>query len=88
MIRDVGMRALCRLRLKKVADVEMEDLAEYLAKTPGQNYPARVLQALEIILNAPFLMDDKFLYQSRGLYELSQAQVSAAGACAPAAYTA
>jgi hypothetical protein len=56
--------------------VDIAALAVHLAgHAEACEYPAQALQALEIVINAPFLRDDKFLYQSRGLYELSQANV-------------
>lgn len=64
----------CRLRLKFAVEVSISTLALHL-DSQLDAYPAQALQALEIVLNAPFLRDDRFLYQSRGLYELSQARV-------------
>lgn len=76
------MRLPCRLRMKKVNEIDTTELQMYI-EGQIQDYPATVLQALEIILNAPFLRDDKFLYQSRGLYELGQAEVRCSRAACP-----
>ena len=63
--------ASCRLRVKMVARVTMEELVAYLQNRVPE-WPARQLQALEIILNSPFINDPRLLYQSRTLFELAQ----------------
>ena len=68
--------------MKNVKEIGVMELDDHIAGKL-QDYPASVLQALEIILNAPFLRDDKFLYQSRGLYELDQAKVRCSRAACP-----
>jgi hypothetical protein len=49
----------------------MEDLQSHLAHRLTE-WPAKQLQALEIVLNSPFINNDRLLYNSRTFYELAQ----------------
>lgn len=57
--------------MKMVARVTMDDLVAHLQHRLNE-WPARQLQALEIITNSPFINDPRLLYQSRTLFELAQ----------------
>jgi hypothetical protein len=62
---------VCRLRLKMVARITMDDLVSHLSGTLAE-WPAKQLQALEIILNSPFINHPKLLYISRTLFPSEQ----------------
>lgn len=61
--------------MKQVGRVTMDDLVAYLAGTLTE-WPAMQLQALEIILNSPFINNDSLLYISRTLFPAGQARPS------------
>lgn len=61
----------CRLRIKLVARITMEDLVNHL-KGGNKEWPATQLQALEIILNSPFINNSKLLYISRTIFPADQ----------------
>ena len=62
---------MCRLRIKMVARVTMEDLVAHLDGSLAE-WPAKELQALEICMNSPFINHPKLLYLSRTLFPLDQ----------------
>lgn len=49
----------------------MEDLASHLAGTLAE-WPAPQLQALEIVLNSPFINNKTLLYLSRTIFPANQ----------------
>ena len=61
----------CRLRIKMVARVTMDDLIQHLAGRLAE-WPAKQLQALEIVLNSPFINSSALLYTSRTLFPVNQ----------------
>jgi hypothetical protein len=63
--------AAYRLRIKMVGRITMDELADHLENRLTE-WPAKQLQALEIVLNSPFINDPRLLYQSRTLFELAQ----------------
>jgi hypothetical protein len=64
----------CRLRIKYACEVTMQNLIDHIDMKVSE-WPSQQMQALEILLNTPFLADPNLLYTSRTLYELSQTQV-------------
>jgi hypothetical protein len=62
---------LCRLRIKLVNTITMADLMAHLSGK-HLDWPAMQLQALEIIINSPFINNTSLLYLSRTLFPANQ----------------
>jgi hypothetical protein len=63
---------MCRLKLKMVARVTMAELAQHLAQQLSE-WPAQQLQALEIVVNSPFINNtDRLIYSCRSLFNKQQ----------------
>jgi hypothetical protein len=63
---------MCRLKLKMVARVTMAELAQHLAQQLSE-WPAQQLQALEIVVNSPFINNtDRLIYSCRSLFYKQQ----------------
>ena len=67
----IACATIYRLRIKLVNRITMEDLAQHL-KGGLNEWPATQLQALEIILNSPFINNPSLLYITRTLFPANQ----------------
>lgn len=62
----------CRLKIKMVARVTMDNLVAHLSQKIA-DWPQQQMQALEIVLASPFINNtEALLYKSRTLFELNQ----------------
>jgi hypothetical protein len=59
------------LRIKLVGRITMDDLVQHLSGALTE-WPAMQLQALEIVLNSPFINDASLLNISRTLFPADQ----------------
>ena len=62
---------VCRLKIKKVTRVTMEELVNHLAQSMHA-WPSQQLQALEIVINSAFINKPSLLYVTRTLFKLDQ----------------
>jgi hypothetical protein len=66
----------CRLKLKMVARVTMDDLAQHLGRQLAE-WPSQQLQALETVVNSPFIADTgRLIYSGRSLFDKRQVRFS------------
>jgi hypothetical protein len=66
-----------------VARVTMDNLVAYLSQKLAE-WPQQQLQALEIVLNSPFINNtEALLYRSRTLFELNQVRTLPPGVASP-----